>query len=382
MAHTITDLIPTMYEALDEVSREQVGFTRAVAKNSSAERAALNQSILVPITEEGTPADNTPAVNAPDTGDQTIDNVEIKITKSKHIPVRWDGEQTKGMQNAGTYGTTLADQFAQAFRSLTNMIEIDLATTALDASRAYGTPGTPPFGTAGNLADIAQIGKILTDNGAMGGPRRLVMSSAAIANMKGIQSGLFQVNEAGTEELLRRGTIAELQGFGLGESAGITTHTKGTGAGYTSDTAGYAVGATSITLITGAGTVLAGDTVTFAGDTNKYVVKTGVAAPGVIVLQNPGLRAPLAASAVAMTIGDSFTPSLGFTQNAIQLVTRAPAMPEGGDAGMDSTMVTDPLSGITFEVALYKQFLQNVFHVRIAWGWQTIKGENIALLLG
>jgi hypothetical protein len=58
-ANTLTSLIPTIYEALDVVSREMVGFIPAVTRNSSAERAALNQSILVPITPASTAADNT-----------------------------------------------------------------------------------------------------------------------------------------------------------------------------------------------------------------------------------------------------------------------------------------------------------------------------------
>ena len=83
MANTLTNLIPTLYEALDVVSREMIGFIPAVTRNSSAERAALNESILVPLTTPQGAADNTPGVTAPNTGDQTINNIAMTIAKSK-----------------------------------------------------------------------------------------------------------------------------------------------------------------------------------------------------------------------------------------------------------------------------------------------------------
>ena len=43
---------------------------------------------------------------------------------------------------------------------------------------------------------------------------------------------------------------------------------------------------------------------------------------------------------------------------------------------------TDPLSGLSFEVAVYRQFLQTAYHVRLAWGCRAIKDEHISLLLG
>ena len=91
MANTLTDLIPDMYEALDVINRELTGFIPAVSRNSSVARAAKNQTVRVPVTGAETAADNTPGVTAPDTGDTTVENVEITISKSRHVPVRWNG---------------------------------------------------------------------------------------------------------------------------------------------------------------------------------------------------------------------------------------------------------------------------------------------------
>lgn len=387
MGNTLTNLVPTIYEALDIVSREQIGMIPAVSRNSSAERAALNQTILVPVTPAVTLADNTPAVTAPNTGDQTIGNVSMTISKSKHVAIRWNGEEQKGLLNAGSYQGILVNQFAQAFRALTNQIDADLWDTARkNASRAYGTAGTAPFGTAGDLSDIAQVRKILDDNGAPQTDLQLVLGSAAIANLRGKQNVLFKVNEAGTDALLRQGIIGELQGMMVRNSNAVSAVTKGTGASYTTDTAGYAVGATAITLITGTGTILAGDTITFAGDTNKYVV-TGALSGGVVTIAEPGLKVAIAASATAVTVGNTATANLAFSRSSIQLITRPPALPIGPDGrSMDSAddvmLVTDPVTGMTFDVACYRQYLQHVYHVRIAWGYQGIAARHGAQLLG
>lgn len=389
MANTLTSLTPNLYEAIDVVSREQVGFIPAVTRNTSAERAALNQQILVPIAQAQTANDNTAAVTAPNTGDQTIGNVSMTISKSKHVPVRWNGEEQKGAINAGWYNTLLTQQFTQAFRTLGNLIEADLATTAIaNASRAYGTAGTTPLGVAADLSDVAQLRKILDDNGCPQTDLQLVLNSAAVANMRGKQSILLKVNESGSQALLRRGAISDVQleGFDLHNSAQLTTFTKGTGAAYVTS-GSTAPGVSTIALVTGTGTVLAGDVVTFAADANnKYVNGLAIAAPGSISLNAPGAMVTIA-TGNAMTIGGNYTPSIGFSKSAIQLITRKPQMPVGPDGKAmdmadDVMEVTDPVSGIVYEIALYRQFLQMVFHVRVAWGTQAIKSNHIATLLG
>lgn len=392
MANTLTGLTPTIYEALDIVSREMIGYIPAVTRNTSAERAALNQSILVPIAPPTTTATNTPGVTAPNTGDQVISNVEMTINKSKHAPIRWNGEEQRGLINAGSYAGILRNQFVQAFRALVNEVESDIHATAyINASRAYGTAGTAPFGTAGDLSDIAQLAKILDDNGAPVTDRQFVAGSSAMANLRGKQSVLFKVNESGTDALLREGILGRLEGFDVHNSAAVLVHAKGAGTGYDVDFgAGYVAGDSSIVLHGGTVNttgIKAGDVITFAGDTNNYVVGTGTVETGAtIVLNSPGLRTTLA-DTVEATIGNNYTPNLGFSKSAIQLITRVPQMPIGPDGKAmdmadDVMTVVDPVSGLAFEIAVYRQFMQLVYHVRLAWGAKAIKDAHIATLMG
>lgn len=389
MANTLTNLIPTIYEALDVVSREMVGFIPAVGRNSGAERAGLNDVIRVPITPAATLIDNTPAVTPPDTGDQTITSVQLAITKSKSAAVRWNGEQQMGMKNAGTYDSVLGQQFEQGFRSLVNAIEADLFACAYQgSSRAYGTAGTAPFGTATDLLDAANIRKILDDNGAPQTDLHMVLGSAAVLNLRGKQTILLKANEAGSAAFRHTGAISyePIDGFELHNSAAVQPITKGTGASYVTS-GSTAPGVSSIALITGNGTVNAGDVVTFAADTNnKYVVNTGVEAPGTIVIGPPGARVTIA-DANALTVGNSYTPNVGFHRQAIQLITRAPAMPIGPngqpmDLAEDTMIVTDPVSGLSFEISIYPGFKQMTFLIGIAWGCAAIKPAHIATLIG
>ena len=381
MANTLTDLIPDMIEARDTISREMIGFIPAVTRDAQVARASVGQEVLVPVTREHTAADTTPGVNAPDTGDTTVDNVPVTISKSRHVPVRFNGEETKGLQNSGIFSSVMADRFYQAMRTLSNEIENDLWLAAYKASsRGFGTAGTAPFGTAGDLSDFAGVARILDENGCPTTDRQIVLGHAAIANLRGKQSVLFKVNEAGSSDMLRNGMTDRVQNFALRHSDPIGVHTKGTGASYLINLASPAVGTTTIPADTGSGTVLAGDIVTFAGTSDKYVVNTALSG-GSFTIGAPGLIAAETDND-AITVGNNYTPNVAFSRSAIILASRAPAAPEGGDMAADVYQMTDPISGLVFEFALYKQFMQNVIHVRLAWGQKVIKSAHVATLLG
>lgn len=381
MANTITGLIVDLYAALDVVSREMVGIIPAATLDAQVERAALNQPVKVPKTRAATATDITPGVTPPDDGDQTLDYTSITISKSRRVPFRWNGEQSQTLNNGPGRLSIQQQQIAQAMRTLINEVEADLAGLYNTFSRAYGAAGTTPFATADDLSDFAETRRILEDNGAPTGDLRMVLGSAAKAKILGKQSGLFKANEAGSDALLRTGAIGNVEGFMVGSSAAIKTHTKGTGTSYLINNASnYAAGSTTLALDTGSGTVIAGDVVTIAGDTNKYVVGTALSG-GSLAIAAPGLRASAADNA-ALTVGNNYTANLAFSQSAIILATRAPALPEEGDMAIDRTFITDPITGLTFEVSKYLQYRQVQYEIALAWGFANVKPEHTAILLG
>lgn len=383
MANTLTNLIPDAYIALDVVSRELTGFIPSVARDPAADRVALNQTLRITQTPANAAGgDITPAMALPAAADQTIANKTFTISKSRYFPFSWSGEEILSMNRGPGYLTIKQDQIAQAFRAAINEMEGDIADAAYKgASRAYGTAGTTPFAT--DLSELANLKKILDDNGAPESDRHLQINTTAGAKMRSL-AVLTKANEAGSTDPLRRGVLLDVHNFAIRESAQVKIPTQGTGAGYLVDlVAGYAIGDTTIHVDTGAGTILAGDVVTFAGDDNKYVIATGFAGDGDgdIVLAAPGLRQTLA-DGVAMTIGGDFTANVGHTRNSIVLGTRLPALPSEGDLAIERETITDPVTGISFELAVYPGYRMNVYHVSIAWGVSAIKPEHIAILLG
>jgi hypothetical protein len=101
----------------------------------------------------------------------------------------------------------------------------------------------------------------------------------------------------------------------------------------------------------------------------------------VLTLNSPGLRIAVVDNA-AITVGNTAAQNVAFHRNYIQLATRTPAMPEGGDAADDILDLVDPVSGLAFQVAVYRQYRRVKYEVGIAWGVKAVKGDGISVLLG
>jgi hypothetical protein len=388
MANTLTGLIHPIEAAMDTVSRELVGFIPAVSRDATADQAAADQTVRSPVVPAMTASDITPTNIAASGTDQTIDYVDITISKQRYVDFNLTGEQERGL---GAHNRSIAeDRFAQAFRTLANEMESDLAALYVDASRAYGTAGTTPFGTGDDLTDASEVMRILNDNGAPQTDRHLVLGNAAVAKLLGKQPSVFRVNEAGEAMGRRMGALTDMFGFQFHASGQAKTHTAGAGASaslsptYLVDNgAGYSVGDNDINTDTGTGAFVDGDIVEFASDGYQYLItdaETG-GADTVLNLANPGLMAAISDGDVVLGAGN-YTANMAFSRDAIQLAARTPAVPSGGDQADDRMYMTDPVSGLTFEISVYRQFRQVTYFVGICWGVKMIKPEHCALLLG
>lgn len=379
MANVLTDLAADIYKAADIVGRELVGAIPSVTINAGSERAAFGDVVRAAFTRAPTVNSSyTPSMTIPEGDDQTVDNKTMTINKVANVKINWTGEEIRHVSNGAGYETIYGDQIAQAMRGITNSIEAELLSSIYKASsRAYGTAGTTPFGS--NFNELAEIRKILVDNGMpTDGQATLVINTAAGVKLRNLAQ-LQKANEAGGSDLLRRGTLLDLQGLMIKESAGVAAHTKGTGTSYQLSAAG-AVGDTTIGVDTGSGTLLAGDVVTFAGTTDKYVANSALSG-GSFTIGEPGLLYAEADND-AVTIGNNYTANVAFHRRAVELVVRPPSNPFGGDMAVDTMTVQDPFSGLVFEISVYKGYKKAMIDITTLYGVKVWKPAFVATLLG
>lgn len=384
MANVLTDLAADIYKAADIVGREAIGVIPSVMINTGSEQAAQGdvvRSFSTPAAVVNSSA--APAMTIPEGDDQTVTTKTMTLSQIASVRIPWTGEDMKHVNNGSGFETVYGDQIKQAFRGIANTIEAHVASIAYKgASRAFGSAGTTPFGS--NFNDVAEMRQILQDNGmpVNDGQLSLIVNTAAGTNLRQLAQ-LQKANEAGGTELLRQGTLLDLQGFMIKESAQIQYHTKGTATGL-DNVGGAAVGDTDISLDGGdGGTLLSGDVVTFAADSaNKYVVNTGfTAASGTAVLGDPGTRVAITA-ADEMTIGNSYTANLALHRNAVELVMRPLAKPAGGDAAVDEMIVQDPFSGLVFRISAYRGYNKAMFDITCLYQAKVWNSDGVAILLG
>lgn len=379
MPNTLTGISRDAWKAADMIGRELTGAIPSVTLNAGLQTVPKGETVKSIFTRQPTLNTSlTPSMTIPEGDVQTLDVKSVTLDLVANVMIPWEGEEIRKIDNTQGFGTVYGDQLAQAFRKIVNQIEIGLcAEIYKNASRAVGTAGTTPF--ASNLDVIAEGRKILVDNGTPDdGLWTLLFDTTAGVKFRNLTQNQ-KVNEAGTDQLIRRGTLLQTQGFNCKESAGIRAHTKGTGASYLLNGAVAAEGK-ALTLDTGSGTILQGDIVTLAGDANKYCVNSALAS-NIVTIGEPGLLAA-GADNTALTVGNSFTPNAFWHRNAVELAVRPWADPPGGDAAVDTMIVQDPLTGIPFEVKLYKGFKKMMLSITVLYGYKVWKPNFVGVLLG
>ena len=323
MANVLTDLAADIYRAADVVGRELVGVIPSATLNTDAsQRVAQNDVIRSHFTRSATVGTVSPAMTIPEGTDQTVDTKTMTLGTTASVKIPWTGEDIKHVNNGAGFETIYGDQIRQAMRAIVNQIESQVAADVYkNAGNAYGTSATTPFGS--NFNEVAEVRKLLMDRGMPDdGRASIVINTAAGVKLRNLAS-LQSVNTSGNDDLLRRGTLLDLQNMMIKES--------GNGDG-------------DITL-------------------------------------NSGLLAAVA-DGEDVAIQAAFTANIAFHQAAVEIGMRPMAQPNGGDAAVDRLTVQDPFSGLIFEIAAYKGYNKAMFDVSCLYGYKVWKPDFVCVLQG
>jgi len=377
MPNSLTAIAPVAYSAAQEVSSEPVGAVDAINMSFNDKGVAIGDKVTVPVAPMRAAKTYVPAMQSSAGDDATAEKVTVEITANKEVSWNLTGEQQLSLKNADTDKEWIRQLLSQGMRTLRNLAEED-AVIAIKkgASRAVGVAGTTPF--ASDLKALTKARKALKDNGAPMADLQCVIDTDSGLNLMDL--GIVQqAHMAGSDAERRSGQFLKQAGFSIRESAGIVQHVKGTGVAYEVNfAAGYTKGARDIAVDTGAGTILAGDVVTFAADTvNQYV--SGGLTGSVLALNRPGIRGITIPNNNVITVGNDYMPNLAFERSAVVGVMRPPAIP---DSPLMKKLLISDKNGLTYLLIEIVGDGMITWRLHLAWGFQVVQPEHVALILG
>lgn len=269
MSNTVSVLMTKILAGALKVLTEEFTALRVAKTDLSAAAVQKGDTISMSVPIAQTAAAVTPAATAPALTDTTPTEVTVQLSNHRGSRFHLSAVDAANIQRAPDF---IAGQVAEAARSL--MYEANASLFGL-YKKLYGfagTAGTNPFAT--NINPLADGREALNAQLCPDGNRHAILGYAAeTAALK-----LATFNEA-----LKRGDNSSLNSGELGKIFGMMAHRDGQVPTHTSTplTAGactvngaHAVGVTTVSIAkaTTASPLVEGDILTFAGDSQTYVV--------------------------------------------------------------------------------------------------------------
>lgn len=278
----------------------------------------------------------------------------------------------------------LSAQAASHVKAIANQVNSDIFATYPGIYGYVGVAGTTPFATG--LDAAAQARKVLANQLCPLADRRGVINPDAEANFILVPS-VLNANQRGDDQGIKEGRIVRILGLDWFTDQAVPTHTAGTAAGATTDATGYAAGLKTVTLASaGTGTILVGDIITFAGQSQTYAVTAGdadVSNAGTISFE-PGLQVAIATATTAITVKASHAINLAFNMDAIGFANRpfsgGTLLP--GVSMRNSSYMTDPVSGLSLRVEHTVEHKREKLSFDILYGTKLLRPELACRIAG
>lgn len=373
MANTYSDILPKILARGQSILRARSLLPRLTNRDYDGDAAQRGSTINVPISPSMTVQAVTAAAAQPSNTDTTFSTTAVALDKHYEVPFHLtDAQRLEVMGSAEQMAIDAAAAKLAGYIDSTIMTALDVG-----GSIATGTAATTPFATLALALDPLQyLDTHLVDSPS----RHVVMSPRANMNLMGL-TGFTSRDYQGDISIMTNGVWNgnQVAGAAWWMSQNCPSHTAGTGASYlVNNGSGLVVGATTVAADTGSGTILAGDVVSFAGDTtNKYVVATALSG-GSFTIASPGIKVAIADNA-AITVSATHTANFAFQRDAIVFASRR-FLPSA--AAIATDQVTDPMTGLTLRVEVTRQYKQDRWSLDALWGTKVIRPEGVIKVMG
>lgn len=374
-ANTLTAIMPQLLARGLMSLREQAIMPRLVNGDYSSEAAQKGDTIDVPIPTAVAVRAVTPANTPPALVDSTPAKVPIALDQWYEAPFYLTDNELAQIDRNRHY---IPMQVSEAIRSLANQVNSHVFSKYKGVYGYVGTAGTTPFGSDASAAINAR--KVLNQQLCPRANRRAVIDFSAEAQALALAS-FANFEQSGDPAVKIEGELGRKYGFDWYTDDVVPTHTAGTittGLISKASTA-YAVGVKTILATTAASTgacaLLVGDIITFAGDSQTYVLTAAAtqptAATDVTLSFEPGLKVAHVGSE-AVSVKASHVVNLAFHRDAFALAMR-PLAGSTSDLSLGSQIssLTDPQTGITLRLEVSRR------HKAVEWSFDALWGAAL-----
>lgn len=382
MANTLTDIMSKILARGLLVFRELAVMPRLVNSDFSSEAAEKGDTIDVPISAAIPVRDVVPGPTPPTNVDTAFGKVQIPLDKWKEAPFTLSDKE---MAEIDVRTHFLPLQTLEAIRALANQVNVDIHAGYTGIYGFVGSPGVTPF--ASDVSDAVNARKVLNKQRAPKPSRGGVLDFDAEANALSL-APFSDAEKTGENGVKIEGEIGRKYGIQWAADDAVPTHVAGTLTSLVDVTGANAVGVKSVDLTTDATGVIAllkGDIITFAGDTQTYVVtadlSVGNSSSGPVLIE-PGLKIALVGNEV-VTVKATHVVNQVFHREAYAFAAR-PLAQSTEEMALGSGIVTmqDPQTGIPLRLEVSRQHKQVTWSFDILYGTALIRPEGAARIAG
>jgi hypothetical protein len=339
--------------------------------NSDYQGAAQekNSVINVPVPSAVTAMAVSPGATPPANQDTSPTSVPITLDQWYEAPFYITDQEAMNVMNG-----YVPMQATEAVKAIANNVNAYILGQYKSFYGIAGTAGTTPFATTTQGASDAR--KLLNKQLAPTGDRRIVLDMDAEGNA--ISLAMFQqMQMSGNDKTLVEGVIGRKVGFDWYADQQVLTHSStALTAGAATANGVNAVGAKSVSIAkaTNASPLVKGDIISFAGNTQTYVVTadTTLAVGNTSVPIYPGLKVATVGGET-VTLVASHVVNLAFHRDAIAFATRPLA--EINHPSVISVSQVDPVSGLALRLEISRQHKQTRYSFDILYGGAVIRPE-------